>query len=320
MRALLVLTALTAFFSLPLSTAQALLAPGDIVFTLYDAENGTDEGNDQFAFVALTDIPGEEQIFFNDEEWSYDSESTEGSFSDTEGTVLWTAPVEGVAAGTVVNFNLNNSAVRTVSLGDLVSVDGVLNIANNGETVWAYQGELGVPSSFLSVISSEGFLNTLEGTGLTEGVNAIGLNAGFEHAQYIGPRAGEGSIPDYLPLIAGDIANNWFQENNPSGVDYLADLTPFTVSKPGDFNGDTLVDAADYAVWRNNLGEDEGVLMGGGDGLDGVDMKDYDIWRAHFGAAPAPVAAANTTPEPTAVVIAVAALAALAPMRLKRGY
>ena len=40
-----------------------------------------------------------------------------------------------------------------------------------------------------------------------------------------------------------------------------------TLVLPGDFNGDGIVDAADYVIWRKNDGSQVG----------------YDMWRSHFG-------------------------------------
>jgi CSLREA domain-containing protein len=60
----------------------------------------------------------------------------------------------------------------------------------------------------------------------------------------------------------------------------------------GDYNGDGVVGAADYTVWRNNLGAGshpgtlpvgEGVVGdGNGDGV--VDARDYAVWKSNFGA------------------------------------
>jgi hypothetical protein len=69
---------------------------------------------------------------------------------------------------------------------------------------------------------------------------------------------------------------------------------------PGDYNGDMKVDAADYTVWRDNLGAgDESSLMGNGDGMNGVDVGDYNLWKTNFGAvAGAGALAAGAVPEP----------------------
>lgn len=53
----------------------------------------------------------------------------------------------------------------------------------------------------------------------------------------------------------------------------------------GDFNGDGTVNAADYSVWRDNLGAStENALTGNGDGANGVDANDINVWRANYGA------------------------------------
>jgi hypothetical protein len=51
----------------------------------------------------------------------------------------------------------------------------------------------------------------------------------------------------------------------------------------GDYDGNGVVDAADYVVWRNAAGT-TGVELaadGNGDGL--VNTADYELWRANFG-------------------------------------
>ena len=81
----------------------------------------------------------------------------------------------------------------------------------------------------------------------------------------------------------------------------------------GDFNGDGLVDAADYTVWRDNEGLDESMLAPGtGDGSGTVDTGDYNAWVANFGARAVltPPSSAAAVPEPTsaAMVLSLAAL------------
>jgi hypothetical protein len=80
---------------------------------------------------------------------------------------------------------------------------------------------------------------------------------------------------------------------------------------PGDFNGDLMVDAADYTIWRDNLGAPtDGALMGAGDGHPGVDAGDYALWKTNFGLAAGAgatvVASAAPVPEPSTAMIFVA--------------
>lgn len=75
---------------------------------------------------------------------------------------------------------------------------------------------------------------------------------------------------------------------------------------PGDYNNDGVVNLADYAVWRNNLGAPDTVLPDGSteDGSGIVDAGDYMTWKDNFGnsAGAAAIGAANV-PEPGSWVL-----------------
>ncbi len=73
----------------------------------------------------------------------------------------------------------------------------------------------------------------------------------------------------------------------------------------GDFNDDGVVNAADYTVWRDNLGAtDESTINYAGDGIGGVDAADYGLWRANFGATLGTLASSNgPVPEPSTIVL-----------------
>ena len=92
----------------------------------------------------------------------------------------------------------------------------------------------------------------------------------------------------------------------------------------GDFNGDGIVDAADYTVWRDNLGADEstGILNGNGDGGT-VDNSDYALWVANFGntAPPASAEVSQTAavPEPTSLILILVGAAAAASQSRRQG-
>ena len=90
-------------------------------------------------------------------------------------------------------------------------------------------------------------------------------------------------------------------------------ITLFADVLPGDFNGDGVVDTADYAVWRENLGgaEVDGVLSGNGNG-GVVDASDYEIWRSNYGATRSSGDSVGqaSTPEPASVFSAAVAASA----------
>lgn len=79
---------------------------------------------------------------------------------------------------------------------------------------------------------------------------------------------------------------------------------------PGDYNDDGTVDAADYTLWRDNLGAaDEAALGYNGDGGD-VGESDYAWWTQHFGSGGGTGVGSSvggvvpsTAPEPTSLAI-----------------
>lgn len=106
----------------------------------------------------------------------------------------------------------------------------------------------------------------------------------------------------------GDIAN-WVNLSRVANLSFLAEhgIVPYT-PQPGDFNGDGAVDAADYTVWRDNLGGSFD-LFGNGDEAGGsvgiVDMADYSLWKSNFdvsGAATETLTALQV-PEPTSACL-----------------
>jgi hypothetical protein len=92
----------------------------------------------------------------------------------------------------------------------------------------------------------------------------------------------------------------------------------------GDFNGDMKVDAADYTVWRDHLGQaDEATLLhGNGDGMNGVDAGDYSLWKTNFGThsgAGAGGLSAGAVPEPSSILFALCSVFGLVGLRRRSG-
>ncbi|MEO1497852.1 MAG: PEP-CTERM sorting domain-containing protein [Planctomycetota bacterium] len=109
-------------------------------------------------------------------------------------------------------------------------------------------------------------------------------------------------------VLFGFNAENPDEPTTPDVTDKLLDITIKSVSfgqdsvggLGGDFNGDDVVDIADYTVWRDNFNAPEGALGGNGDGSGTVDQGDYDLWVLNFGntagstlAVPEPASAAG---------------------------
>jgi hypothetical protein len=67
----------------------------------------------------------------------------------------------------------------------------------------------------------------------------------------------------------------------------------------GDYNDNGIVDAADYVVWRNSLGQSVTLPNDATPGT--VMQEDYDVWRRNFGGGA--IGSATAVPEPAMIVL-----------------
>jgi hypothetical protein len=102
--------------------------------------------------------------------------------------------------------------------------------------------------------ATAGSIRTQARSGNPTSLSALGANDVFQWALANTAAQGSDIFGTYTSTTGGDRAN--------PGYFYLA--------LPGDYNCDATVDAADYIVWRDGLGET-------------YSQTDYDLWRAHFG-------------------------------------
>jgi hypothetical protein len=95
----------------------------------------------------------------------------------------------------------------------------------------------------------------------------------------------------------------------------LSSFMPIQV--PGDYNLNGVVDAADYVVWRSQLGANTPLVNeGASPGM--VDQADYDFWKANFGKTASSGTTTNVAaavPEPTTFMLLVMSIAAVAGVR-----
>src|SRR5262249_45524659 len=92
------------------------------------------------------------------------------------------------------------------------------------------------------------------------------------------------------------------------GHTYPVSLTKGTslysvIVAPGDFNGDHVVDANDYVLWRKSVGSTTDFRAdGNGDRI--IDDSDYAVWQSHFGAVYASAAGLSAAvPEPCGITM-----------------
>jgi hypothetical protein len=80
----------------------------------------------------------------------------------------------------------------------------------------------------------------------------------------------------------------------------------------GDYNSDGKVDAADYTVWRDHLGQTFTLPNRDPANTGVISAADYTSWKSHFGLPGSGAGASSAVPEPSSVVLSVIASLALA--------
>jgi hypothetical protein len=153
-----------------------------------------------------------------------------------------------------------------------------------------------------------------------------GSEVWFDVTSYLeGVRQG---AADYgVAIQAAGTADGWsihFNGSNeadlrPRLVVYSGDVNVIAPGLAGDFNDDGMVDAADFTVWRNNLGTTFDLNGNGnesGTSAGMVDSDDYLLWKANFGTTAqggGPFLADGVTgvPEPATIGLALVAMGLL---------
>ena len=95
-----------------------------------------------------------------------------------------------------------------------------------------------------------------------------------------------------------------FAGDGPVGISTNFNLMVSAAGVPGDYNGNNVVDSADYVVWRKNSGAMGTGTQATGDanGDMNVNQADYDLWRAAFGSNIPVDARAAAVPEPSSIL------------------
>jgi hypothetical protein len=103
----------------------------------------------------------------------------------------------------------------------------------------------------------------------------------------------------------------------PDGSTYRG-LVEYISAVPGDFDSDGDVDGADFVAWQTNFPKPNGATLaqGDADGDGDVDGADFVVWQTNFPFTPGPGAA--PVPEPTSFCIAIASLALVGILRVRR--
>jgi autotransporter passenger strand-loop-strand repeat protein len=183
------------------------LTAGSIAFTGFNAD-----GDDSLAFVSFSDIKAGTVIHFTDNAWNGTS------FASDENVWSWTATSD-VAAGTIISMSGLGAGGSAASNVGTVAFDtaNARDIADINEVVYAYTGDASAPV-FLTAITNAIFnaslgRGTLNGTGLTQGLDAKQMSTSPDVAVYVGDRSSLASVEDYKAHIY-DAANWQIQSGN----------------------------------------------------------------------------------------------------------
>jgi len=229
-----------------------------------------------------------------------------------------------ISGGTVDVFGTvdNNTGAEIAVVGgatgvfhDAVTNNGTIFVSASSEIVLLEN--LGFsPSSALSVglasidptdapTDAFGLLN-IGGASTLGGEIVVELAAGFAPAlgetfEVLRTSSGiSGTFAtETLPTLGGGLALD--VQYTPTSV--LLAVVNFGV--PGDYNANGTVDAADYTVWRNNLGRSTALPN---DDTAGVAADDYNRWKTHFGESNGSGSGVSVVPETTSFTIVVTSL------------
>ncbi len=113
-------------------------------------------------------------------------------------------------------------------------------------------------------------------------------------------------------ISAGSVSGEFSNELFPSlsgglgwRVVYGANNVTLAVTLRGDYNFNGHVDAADYTVLRNTLGQTGSGLAADGNGDHMITRLDFDVWKSHFGQSPGSGSGSDhvgeSVPEPATV-------------------
>jgi hypothetical protein len=206
----------------------------------------------------------------------------------------------------LLQINGNNSGAINIPGGfhmdtnttDQFNVD--LTLKHDGTSTAWFEGTVaGIP------INQFTFSNTANPQ---KTFNSFALSQSYLREAQDALRRGVGWIDDLTYSVVSDLG---IDNPNPTRID--------TIGGSADYNGNHVVDAADYVIWRKNLSATgtPGSVPGDGTGSDllgtpngVVDQFDYNFWRLKIGtpAGSGSGVSSASVPEPTSVGLVLMAM------------
>jgi T5SS/PEP-CTERM-associated repeat protein len=240
-------------------------------------------------------------------------DSTAGVLASTSGVndVYGTVRIQGVGSkisvagqSTLVFHEPVTNAGGTISVeagSSIVYLQGLT--AAGGSTFFSVGLSSGSAGGLFNPLAVSGAVNL-------EGALGVNLDPGYS------PTAGENFV---VLSASGGIFGSLSLASAPplpGGMQWNLEFTPTTVVlsvvATGDYNGNGVVDAADYIVWRNSQAQEGPGLAADADGDQIVDVDDYNFWRSRLGSVVSSGFGGSVSiPEPSAIALLVMAAAYL---------
>lgn len=253
-----------------------------------------------------------------------------GRITLENGTIRFAQPmtnngvISSARGATNIHGKIDNQGMIVVASDTVATFhDSVTNRDNTkifarGNAIYLADMEFLPASALALAVGLDGTTNNsaqigIAGAATLDGSLTVSLDAGYTPA--LGDRfelltAGGGIFGTFDSAMLPDIPGNleFGLLYGPTSVIMEAQLETNVVTLPGDYNNNGTVDAADYVVWRDQLGSVTSLVN---DDTPGVGHDDYDRWRANFGltaGSGSSAVAPQATPEPASVMLALFAM------------
>lgn len=296
---------------------------------LYVGEKGKDsEGNASNSFLARNGLAYGSYYYFNDT-LPGSGTSDNGFFDTTTSGALLASKLEDVDTNpddptqvvlgvqetglftfdidldfTSGSFNAGSSDFSITKIQNhFNNLDGSFGDADNVEWTAAttldgttYDNGLIIVNEDSGTSGGETWMMEPDGTDLTLIADTIGLSGATETSGVLDISIEVGYKPGSVLLSS----------NQGSNASLTVLINP-DAALAADYNGNGVVDAADYTLWRDSLGQSGPALLADGNGDNQIDSADYDFWVEHYGEVIASTSLSNsqgaTVPEPTSLLL-----------------